>query len=139
MAVEQTLGIIKPDAFARGDAGKILDRAIEAEFRLCALKMVQMTKNEAERFYAVHEEKPFFDSFVRFMSSGPVIVFILEGENAIARYRALMGPTNPERAAPETIRARFGTSIEQNAVHGSDSLTTATAELAFFFEPREIF
>ncbi len=139
MAVEQTLGIIKPDAFAGGDAGKILDRAIEAEFRLCALKMVQITKNEAERFYAVHKEKPFFDSLVRFMSSGPVIVFILEGENAITRYRELMGPTNPEDAAPETIRARFGTSIEQNAVHGSDSPITATSELAFFFGPREIF
>lgn len=139
MAVEQTLGIIKPDAFAAGDVGKILDRAIEAGFRLCALKMVQITKNEAERFYAVHKEKPFFDSLVRFMSSGPVIVFILEGENAIAQYRELMGSTNPEDAAPETIRARFGISIEQNAVHGSDSPTTATSELIFFFGPREIF
>lgn len=133
MATEQTVGIIKPDAMAKGTAGKILDQILQAGFRLRALKMVTMSKFEAEGFYAVHQERPFFESLTRFMSSGPVIVFILEGENAVARFRKLMGSTNPEEADPETIRARFGTSIEKNAIHGSDSPETVTSELTFFF------
>lgn len=131
--IERTLSIIKPDAVAAGHAGEILAMIEGAGFRVLGCRMLRLRKEQAEQFYAVHQEKPFFRSLVEFMTEGPVIVLALEREDAIAKLREVMGATNPANAAAGTIRKRFGTSIERNAVHGSDAPQTARTELAFFF------
>ena len=131
--MERSLSIIKPDAVETGFTGPILAKIEEAGLRLIALRMVRLSLKEAEAFYAVHAERPFFRSLVEFMTSGPVVVSALEGENAIARYRELMGATNPEEAAEGTIRKLYATNIERNAVHGSDAPETAATEISFFF------
>ncbi|MCS6816654.1 MAG: nucleoside-diphosphate kinase [Blastocatellia bacterium] len=136
--LERTLAIIKPDAVERGLVGEII-RRIEAErFRIRGLKMVHLTKAQAEGFYAVHRDKPFFESLTTFMSSGPCVVLLLEGESAISRWREVMGATDPARAADGTIRRQFGTTIERNVVHGSDAPETAEFEIAYFFNALEI-
>lgn len=136
--MERTLSIVKPDAVARGLVGEVIRRLEENALRIVAMKMVSMTQKEAEGFYAVHEGKPFFGSLTDFMSSGPCVVMVLEGENAISRYRELMGATNYKEAAPGTIRADFATDIEKNVVHGSDAPTTAASEIAYFFSRLEV-
>jgi len=136
--MEQTLSIIKPDAVAKNVVGKILDRFESAGLRIAATKKVQLSREDAEAFYAVHKDRPFFGELVEFMISGPVVVSVLEGENAVAKNRELMGATNPKEAEPGTIRADFADSIDANAVHGSDSLENAEIEIAFFFAKREI-
>ena len=138
MAVEQTLSIIKPDAVAKGVIGKILDRFESNGLRVAAMKKIQLTKDEAGAFYEVHKERPFFGELVEFMVSGPVVVSILEGENAVSKNRELMGATNPKEAEAGTIRADFADSIDANAVHGSDSLENAKKEIEFFFSKIEI-
>lgn len=138
MTIERTLSIIKPDAVAKAVIGKIYSRYEEAGLILVGAKMVQLSKEQAEGFYAVHKERPFFNDLVSFMVSGPVMIQVLQGDNAIAKNRELMGATNPKEAAPGTIRADFADSIDANAVHGSDSVETAAQEIAFFFEPYEI-
>lgn len=138
MPIERTLSIIKPDAVAKQVIGEIITRFEKAGLKVVAAKMVHLSKNEAEQFYAVHKARPFFANLVSFMSSGPVLVQVLEGENAIALNRQIMGATNPKEAAPGTIRADFATSIDHNAVHGSDAPETAAQEIAFFFKPNEI-
>lgn len=138
MATERTLGVIKPDAMEKGVIGEIILRAEEANLKMVGAKMLGLDKKRAEGFYAVHKGKHFFDSLITFITSGPVFVFVLEGENAIARWRDVMGVTNPEEAGEGTIRSDFGTSIEKNAVHGSDSAETAKFEVSYFFEPQEI-
>jgi nucleoside-diphosphate kinase len=135
---ERTLSIIKPDAVAAGTAGAILQRIEAAGLRIVALKMLHLSRELAAGFYAVHRERPFFDSLVRFMSSGPVVVSVLEGEDAIARYRRLMGATNPANAEAGTLRKDFATDVERNAVHGSDAAQTARIEIAYFFNALEI-
>lgn len=129
----RTFSIVKPDAVAAGNTGAILEALETAGFRIAALRMVRMTKNEAEGFYAVHRERPFFSSLTDFMSSGPAVVMALERDDAIGELRRLMGATNPADAAPGTIRARFASSIERNAIHGSDAPETAAFELGYFF------
>ncbi len=136
--MEQTLSIIKPDAVAKNVIGEILARFEKAGLRIAATKKVQLSRADAEAFYAVHKERPFFGELVDFMVSGPVVVSVLEGENAVARNRELMGATDPKEAAAGTIRADFAESIDANAVHGSDSLENAAIEIAFFFAQREI-
>ncbi len=138
MAIERTLSIIKPDAVAKNVVGEIYSRFEKAGLRIVAAKMQHLSREQAEDFYAVHKERPFFKDLVGFMISGPVMVQVLEGENAIARNREIMGATNPKDAAPGTIRADFAVSIDENAVHGSDSPETAAQEIAFFFQPNEI-
>jgi nucleoside-diphosphate kinase len=138
MAVERTLSILKPDALQSGVIGKILTMFEEAGLKPVAMKMLQLTQKQAEGFYAVHRERPFFKSLVQYMTSGPVIVHVLEGENAVARNREVMGATNPANAAPGTIRKLYAKSIEANSVHGSDSPETARVEIAFFFSPADI-
>ena len=138
MAIERTFSIIKPDATRRNITGKIIDRLEEAGLRVVAQKRIHMTKEQAEGFYAVHKERPFFNDLVTFMTSGPVVVQVLEGEGAIARNREVMGATNPKDAAPGTIRADFAENIEANSVHGSDGSDTAKEEIAFFFSGGEI-
>lgn len=133
---ERTLAIVKPDAFQARAAGKIMDRILGSGLDIVAARLMHLTRGEAEGFYQVHRERPFFPSLVAFMTEGPVLVMILEGENAIRRWRDLMGPTNPANAEPGTIRKDFGTSIERNAVHGSDAPETAAFETRYFF--REI-
>ena len=133
MAVEQTLSIIKPDAVKKNVIGKILARFEAAGLRIVAARMVHLSRKEAEGFYAVHRERPFFKDLVEFMISGPVMIQVLEGENAIARNRELMGATDPKKAAKGTIRADFADSIDANAVHGSDGPETARKEIAYFF------
>ena len=133
MAVERTLTIIKPDAVSNGHIGEIIAAIEEAGFRILAMKMVHLTRRQAETFYHVHRERPFFASLVNFMTEGPVIPMALEREDAIAQLRALMSATDPAKAAGGTIRQRFGQSIERNAIHGSDAPDTAAFELAFFF------
>ncbi len=128
-----TLTIIKPDAVAAGSAGAILSAMEEDGFRIRALRMTHLSKQEAEAFYSVHAERPFFESLTGFMSSGPLVAAALEREDAVNRLRQLMGATNPEEAAPGTLRARFASSIERNAVHGSDSPSNADVEINFFF------
>lgn len=139
MAVERTLSIIKPDAVAKNLIGRIIARFEEAGLKVVAARMMHLTRAQAEGFYAVHRERPFFRDLVNFMTSGPVLVQVLEGENAIARNRELMGATDPRKAAKGTIRADFAESIDANAVHGSDSPETARTEIAFFFPVCEIF
>jgi len=138
MAVERTLSIIKPDAVAKNVIGKIYSRFESNGLKIVAAKMKHLTREEAEGFYAVHKERPFFAELVKFMTSGPVMVQVLEGENAVAKNRELMGDTNPKEAAPGTIRADFASSIDANAVHGSDSLANAAIEVAYFFGEQEI-
>ncbi len=138
MAVERTLSIIKPDAVARNLIGEIYRRFEGAGLQVVAARMVHLDRERAEAFYAVHRERPFFDDLVAFMISGPVMVQVLEGDDAIARNRELMGATNPREAAAGTIRADFAETVDENAVHGSDGPDTASAEIAFFFEPADI-
>lgn len=138
MAVERTLSIIKPDAVAKNIIGKIYSRFEGNGLKIVAAKMKHLTREEAEGFYAVHKERPFFADLVKFMTSGPVMIQVLEGENAVAKNRELMGATNPKEAAPGTIRADFASSIDANAVHGSDSLANAAIEVAYFFGDQEI-
>ncbi len=135
---ERTLSIIKPDATRRGLTGRIVAMLEEAGLRIVAQKRVRMTRAQAETFYAVHGERPFFDSLVAFMTSGPVVVQVLEGENAVARNREAMGATNPADAAEGTIRKLFAESVEANSVHGSDSPESAAVEIAYFFSGSEI-
>ncbi|MCX7117554.1 MAG: nucleoside-diphosphate kinase [Legionellales bacterium] len=138
MAVELTLSIIKPDAVAKSVIGQINMRFEQAGLHIVAAKMMQLTREQAEGFYAVHKARPFFKDLVVFMISGPVMVQVLEGVDAITKNRQIMGATNPSEAAPGTIRADFADSIDANAVHGSDSSETAAAEIAYFFEPHEL-
>lgn len=138
MAVERTLSIIKPDAVAKNAIGQIYSRFEAAGLTIIAAKMKQLSRAEAEGFYAVHAERPFFNDLVSFMMSGPVMITALEGENAIAKHRDLMGATNPKDAAPGTIRADFAESIDENAVHGSDGPDTAAVEVAYFFAATEV-
>jgi len=138
MAVERTLSIIKPDATRRNLTGKINARFEEAGLRIVAQRRVHLSKEQAQRFYAVHAERSFFPDLVSFMTSGPVVVQVLEGENAVLRNREIMGATNPANAAPGTVRADFAESIEANSVHGSDSLENANNEIAFFFSQIEV-
>ncbi len=136
--MEQTLSIIKPDAVKKGVIGKIIDRFESNSLKIAAMKKVELSQKDAENFYAVHAQRPFFGELVEFMTSGPVVVMVLEGENAVAKNRELMGATNPKEANPGTIRADFADSIDANAVHGSDSLENAKIEINFFFAKREI-
>ena len=136
--MERTLSIIKPDAVSRNLIGEIIRRLEENNLKIVAAKMLHLSKQEAEGFYAVHRQRPFFESLTTFMSSCPIVVMVLEGEKAIARYRVIMGATNPAEAAPGTIRKEFASSIERNAVHGSDSPETASFEISYFFKSREI-
>jgi nucleoside-diphosphate kinase len=138
MAIERTFSIIKPDATARNVTGKIIAKLEGAGLRVVAQKRIHMTKEQAEGFYAVHRERPFFNDLVSFMTSGPVVVQVLEGEDAIARNREVMGATNPENAEDGTIRKEFAENIERNSVHGSDGPDTAKDEIGFFFSPEEI-
>jgi nucleoside-diphosphate kinase len=138
MSTELTLSIIKPDAVAKSVIGQIYTRFEKAGLNIVAAKMLQLTREQAEGFYAVHKERPFFDALVSFMISGPVMIQVLQGSNAVAKHREIMGATNPKDAAPGTIRADFADSIDANAVHGSDSKENATVEIAYFFEPHEL-
>lgn len=136
--MEQTLSIIKPDATKKGVIGKIIDRFESNGLRIAAAKKVQLSVEDAKKFYEVHASRPFYNDLVEFMTSGPVVVMVLEGQNAVLKNRELMGATNPKEAASGTIRADFAESIDANAVHGSDSLENAKIEIAFFFASREI-
>jgi nucleoside-diphosphate kinase len=137
--IERTLSIIKPDAVAKDVIGEIYSRFEQAGLKIIAARMKQLSRAQAEEFYAVHKARPFFSALVDFMTSGPVMIQVLEGENAISRNRELMGATNPAEAAPGTIRADFASSIDANAVHGSDAAETARVEIACFFGPEDIF
>jgi nucleoside-diphosphate kinase len=139
MVFEYTLSIIKPDAIAKNIIGKIYNRFEEAGLKVVAAKMLHLSKEQAQQFYAVHKERPFYNDLVEFMTSGPIMVQVLYGRNAIAKNREIMGATNPQNAAPGTIRADFANSVQENAVHGSDAAETASQEIAFFFKPDEIF
>ncbi len=136
--MERTLSIIKPDAVAKNVVGEICARFEKAGLKIVAARMMRLSRDQAEGFYAVHRERPFFPDLVKFMTSGPVLVQVLEGENAISRNREIMGATDPKQAAPGTIRADFASSIDANAVHGSDGPETAAEEINFFFKPEEI-
>jgi len=138
MALERTLSIIKPDAVAKNVIGEIYSRFEKGGLRIVAAKMKHLSRAEAEGFYAVHRERPFFNDLVEFMISGPVIVQVLEGEDAIAKHRELMGATDPAKAAPGTIRADFAKTVDENAVHGSDGPDTARDEIAYFFSQIEL-
>jgi nucleoside-diphosphate kinase len=138
MSMELTLSIIKPDAVAKSVIGQIYTRFEQAHLNVIAAKMVQLSREQAEGFYAVHKDRPFFNDLVSFMITGPVMIQVLQGVNAIARHREIMGATNPKEAAPGTIRADFAESIDANAVHGSDSAENAAIEIAYFFEPNEL-
>ncbi len=139
MSVERTLSIIKPDAISRGLIGEILKRFESAGLKIAAGKLLRLTRERAQSFYAVHKERPFYASLCAYMSSGPIFVSVLEGQGAIMRNREIMGATDPAKAAPGTIRRDCGKDVEQNAVHGSDGPETAATEIAFFFRPDEIF
>jgi nucleoside-diphosphate kinase len=139
MALERTLSIIKPDAVAKNVIGQIYSRFENAGLRIAAAKMKHLSRKEAEGFYAVHRERPFFAALVEFMISGPVMIQVLEGDKAIAKHRELMGATNPKDAAPGTIRADFADSIDANAVHGSDATETAAFEIAYFFPATDVY
>ncbi len=136
--MERTLSIIKPDAVKRGLIGEVVKRLEQNQLNIVAMKMIHMTKEQAQGFYAVHRERPFFENLTDFMSSGPAVVMVLEGDNVIARYRDLMGATNFEEAAEGTIRREFATDIEKNVVHGSDAPETAAFEIAYFFNSFEM-
>lgn len=139
MAIERTISIIKPDAVAKNVIGQIYSRFENNGLRIIAAKMKHLSEREAQDFYAVHKERPFFAALVEFMTSGPVMIQVLEGENAVAKNRELMGATNPKEATAGTIRADFAESIDANAVHGSDSLENAAIEIAYFFSQSEIY
>ena len=136
--MERSLSIIKPDAVKRGLIGEVVKRLEQNQLNIVAMKMIHMTKNQAQGFYAVHRERPFFESLTEFMTSAPVVVMVFEGDNVIARYRELMGATNFEDAAEGTIRKEFATDIEKNVVHGSDAPETAAFEISYFFNSFEI-
>ena len=138
MSIEQTLSIIKPDAVGKNVIGKIMDRFESAGLKIIACRMMHLSREQAEAFYAVHKDRPFYGELVEYMISGAVIIQILEGEEAIQRNRDVMGATNPTAAAPGTIRADFAESVQANAVHGSDSPTTAQQEISYFFDPTHI-
>ncbi len=138
MALERTLSIVKPDGVARNLIGEVYRRFETAGLSIIAARMLRLSLHEAEGFYAVHRERPFFKDLVRYMTSGPVMVQVLEGENAIARNRDIMGATDPKKAAPGTIRADLAESIERNVVHGSDAIETAEREIAYFFSATEL-
>lgn len=138
MTIERTLSIIKPDAVAKNIIGEIYTRFEKGGLQVIAARMLHLSKERAEQFYGVHKERPFFGELVEFMTSGPVVVQVLEGENAIARNREIMGATDPAKADPGTIRADFASEVTENAVHGSDAPETAKTEIAFFFSPDEI-
>jgi nucleoside-diphosphate kinase len=138
MAIERTFSIIKPDAVAKNVIGEIYSRFEKNGLKIIAAKMLHLTKEQAEGFYAVHKARPFFNDLVSFMISGPVMIQVLEGENAVAKHREIMGATNPKEAAAGTIRADFANSIDENAVHGSDAAETAKEEIAFFFPDNEL-
>jgi len=137
-AVERTLSIIKPDAVQKGVIGSVIQHLEQGGLNVVALRMLRLSRKQAEGFYAVHRERPFFASLCEFMTSGPVVVMVLQGDNAIARNREIMGATDSAKAAPGTIRKLYGSSIERNAVHGSDAPETAATEIAYFFAPYEI-
>jgi len=139
MALERTLSIIKPDAVAKNVIGEIYSRFEKAGLKIAAAKMKQLSRAEAEGFYAVHRERPFFNALVEFMISGPVMIQVLEGEGAVLKHRDLMGATNPKEAAAGTIRADFADSIDANAVHGSDAAETAAVEIAYFFPSTDVY
>ncbi len=136
--MEKTLGIVKPDAVKAGRSGKIIDIIENAGLKIIAMKKISLSKEQAKQFYEVHKDKPFYESLTEFMSSGKIIVMAIEGENAIAKYRQIMGATDPAKAEKGTIRNLYGTNIEHNAVHGSDAPETAKEELAFFFSKYEL-
>lgn len=136
--MERTLSIIKPDAVAKHGIGKVLARIEEGGLRVVAGRFLRLTRHQAEAFYAVHKERPFYGSLCDFMTSGPVFVSVLEGENAIARYREVLGATDPAKAGPGSVRKDFGTDVERNAAHGSDGPDTARQEIAFFFAGTEL-
>jgi nucleoside-diphosphate kinase len=136
--MERTFAIIKPDAVAAGNTGKVIDRILAEGFAILGMRMVRLTKAEAEGFYHVHRERPFFSGLTDFMSSGPIVVLALEAPDAIRRWRDVMGPTDPAKAGPGTLRREFGTSIERNATHGSDAPETAAFELGYFFRGVEL-
>ena len=138
MAIERTFGIVKPDAVAKHAIGGVVDLIERAGLQIVALRLVRLTDAQARAFYAVHEERPFYADLVRFMTSGPCVVMAIEGESAVSRYRAVMGPTDSKKAPDGTIRNRYGTDIERNAVHGSDAAETAKAELSFFFAGQDL-
>ncbi len=138
MSLERTLAIIKPDAVKRGVIGEIIQKMEEANLKPLCIKMLHLSRERAEGFYTVHKERPFFRDLVNFMISGPVVVFCLEGENAVAKWRAVMGATNPDQAESGTIRRDYGNDIQCNAVHGSDGSDTARTEIGFFFESAEL-
>lgn len=138
MAVTRTLTIIKPDGVEQRNIGDIIQAFEQNGFHIVAMKMLRLTKQQAEGFYSVHRERPFFDSLTTFMSSGRVVVMVLEGENVIERLRALMGATNPANADPGTLRKRFATSVERNVIHGSDAPETAAFEISYFFSQMEL-
>jgi nucleoside-diphosphate kinase len=138
MAVERTLSIVKPDGVQKNVIGEVIRRFEQAGLRVVAARMQRLTQSEAEGFYAVHRERPFFRDLVSYMTSGPVVVQVLEGDNAVAKNRDIMGATDPKKAAPGTIRADLATSIEQNVVHGSDSLENAAREIGYFFAETEL-
>jgi nucleoside-diphosphate kinase len=138
MPIERTLSIVKPDGVARNLIGEVYSRFEKAGLRIVAARMLHLSQSEAEAFYGVHRERPFFKDLVRFMTSGPVIAQVLEGEGAIAKHRDVMGATDPKKAAPGTIRADLATSIDENVVHGSDAPDTAAREIGFFFRETEV-
>ena len=138
MAIERTLSIIKPDAVANNIIGEIYRRFEQAGLRIVAARMLHMTREQAEGFYAIHKQRPFFKDLVQFMQSGPIMVQVLEGDDAIAKNRELMGATDPQKAAPGTIRADYASTVDENAVHGSDAPETAVTEITFFFDEGEI-
>lgn len=138
MAVERTFSIIKPDAVAKNHIGAIYQRFENNGLKVIAARMLHLTRAQAEGFYAVHKARPFFNDLVSFMISGPVMMQVLEGENAVHKHRDLMGATDPKKAAPGTIRADFASTVDENAVHGSDSLENANIEIEFFFKPNEV-
>ncbi len=138
MALERTLSIVKPDAVGNNHIGEIISRFEKADLIIAAAKMLHLSKEQAEGFYAVHKSRPFFNDLVSFMTSGPVLIMVLEGENAIIKNREIMGATDPKKALPGTIRAEFAKTIDENAVHGSDAPETAKIEIEYFFKPQEI-
>jgi nucleoside-diphosphate kinase len=138
MSLERTFGIVKPDAVAAGATGGVLDLVEKSQLKIIGLRFLRMSQEQAQGFYAVHKARPFYGDLVKFMTSGPCVVMALEGENAVAKYREVMGATDSKKAAPGTIRAKYGTDIEKNAVHGSDSADNAKIELGFFFTASEL-
>ena len=138
MSIEQTLSIIKPDAVAANNIGEIYHRFEKTELKIVACKMVHLSQEQAENFYAEHKERPFFSALIEFMTSGPVVISVLEGEDAVIKHRNIMGATNPKEAAPGTIRADFASTIDENAVHGSDSVDSSVREIACFFSEADI-